>query len=397
MHTGLLADYFASQGHQVTWWTGDVEHFGRTPRNFGSVLKPVAPGYDIHYLAARGYRKSMSLARLQYDRAVARRFTQMAPALPRPDVILAAMPSVDLARASVQFGRKHKIPVIVHIRDLHPDIFFDLLPRMFRPALYLATRPMAYRVRELCRGASAIWGNGQHFVAWGCKAAGRTPTHRDRTFPIVYRPPNVPAAELRATLAGWQARGLFQQDKLNLVFLGSLSKSFNFTPVFEAAQLLAKENSPYRFYFFGRGVQEVRIAEHCAACPNSHSMGWAGPTALQAAMSCAHLGLAPYIPSLNYIGNMPNKPAEYLSMGLGIGLGLKSGELADLLTGTGAGFCYETGEELAGHLRGLAADRAKLTRMRDAARDLFARNFHFETQAHKMLTALQEHVAPKVG
>lgn len=388
MRTGLMAEYFSSQGHDVTWWTGDYDHYGRQQRNFGNVTKQVTPSYAVRYLAAQGYKRSLSLARLTYDKTVAQQFLDQAPHATLPDVIIASLPSVDLALASVRFGIAHNIPVIVDIRDLHPDVFIDQAPKLAKPALYLTTRPMYRKVKEICAGATALWGNTDAFVAWGCKAAGRARQPADQTFPIAYKASDIAIDDLRAVDAKWVRAGLLQQDKINAVFFGTFSKSFNFKPVFEAARLLDGENTPHRFYFFGGGALNDDVVAHCASCANSHFMGWADANHLQAAMRASSIGLAPYIPVANYTQNMPNKPTEYMGGGLGVALGLKHSVLTDFLTKNHAGFSYETGTELAAQLRFYAQDPTALATLQVNAKRAFEYNFNYQSLSERMLDAI---------
>lgn len=388
MRTGLMAEYFSQKGHDVTWWTGDYDHYGRLQRNLSNANIPINAKYSIRYLWARGYKRSTSLARLNYDKAVAQQFLEQAQTTVLPDVIVASMPSIDLALASVRFGKAHNIPVVVDIRDLHPDVFLDLASKFVKPALYLATRPMAKKVKEICTGASSLWGNTDAFVAWGCKAGGRSRSASDQTFPIAYKELQVDLATIRDVEASWLSEGHLQKGMINVVFFGTFSKSFNFKPVFEAANSLALEHTQHRFYFFGGGALQDEVEAHCTASSNSHFMGWGSAGDLQAAMKVSAIGLAPYIPIKNYIENMPNKPTEYLGGGLGVALGLKQSVLANFLTEHQAGFSYETGSELATQLRVYAQDPGALAVLKQNAAHAFQTHFDFEVLSKRMLKTL---------
>lgn len=390
MRTGLMADYFANNGWAVKWWTSDFDHFGGRVRGYGTREVSVRDGYAMHYLANQGYAKTRSLKRIRSDANVARDFAKAARAETRmPDVIIASMPSIDLALESVRFGAETGIPVIVDIRDLHPDLFVDMAPAYLRPAVRVATSGMRVRVSRALRGASAIWGNTDGFVEWGCAVAQRTRHTHDSTFPIAYEPVELTDIERTDANSKWDDMTIFRPEEFNIVFFGALSKSFDFAPVFDAAKRLAAAGSRHRFYFFGRGVLEPRVSRHCSETSNSRYLGWAVAQDLQTAMSRSHVGLAPYLSIPNYIRNLPNKPTEYLSGGLGVATALQQGSLVDILQASGAGFSYTSGRDLADKLVRLADDQLALSNMRASAVNTFATRFDRETLSRDMMGAIE--------
>ena len=389
MRTGLMAEYLSQKEERVTWWTGDFDHYCQRQRNHREKSLTVNQYYSVQYLGTEGYRKSFSLARLRYDRDVALKFTKIAESKEMPDVILASMPSVDLALESVKFGKRHGIPVIVDIRDLHPDILVQTAPPYLRAVVYAATRPMAAKVRWLCKEATAIWGNSDQFIEWGCKMAGRSRTELDLTVPIAYKPLEVSAARTQQILDTWRGEGLFELDCLHSVFFGSLSQSFNFEPIFAAAKACKNLKTRHRFHFFGSGAQEDNITKQCDSLVNCHYHGPVGADQLQAAMSVSKIGLAPYVPSENFTQNMPNKPTEYLGGGLVVALGFADGVLPAFLKQTGAGFCYLDGNELTKELLRLEKDIYGLSEMQQAAQEAFDKHLGFDFISRNIHAGLQ--------
>lgn len=384
MRTGLMAEYLSSQGEDVLWWTGDYDHYGLRQRRHGNSEIPVSYNFRIRYLPAKGYKKTKSIARMRYDREVAAGFVALSGTHELPDVILASMPSVDLALASVRFGKAQGIPVIVDIRDLHPDIFVEAAPAPLRPLMRVATWPMKTKVAEICRDATAIWGNSDAFVEWGCRLGGRARGEHDFTLPIAYKPLAVERNYTSKVHGDWHAAGLFLPDDLNIVFFGTLSKAFDFAPVFAAAQSLSQSGTRHRFHIFGAGQQQAYVSARCASLPNCNFHGPVGATKLQAAMELSDIGIAPYVFSENFLSNMPNKTTEYLGGGLAVALAFKTGVLADFLTATGSGFCYDTAAELVGALTELEKDPEKMAKARDAAKAAFKQHLDYESLSQKM-------------
>ena len=393
MRTGLLGEYLSNEGYEVLWWTGDFDHYGQHQRGHNNSKLYVNERYSIRYINAKGYSKTKSFARLRYDFSVAQGFKKLSSVEASPHVIIASMPSVDLAAASVSFGKKNNIPVIVDVRDLHPDIFIESTKTLYRPMLYALTRPMAWKVSKLLHDATAIWGNSDFFVDWACKLGKRKRTDKDATFPIAYKPLNVGAFKTEEIVTNWQKKGLFLKDSLNILFIGSLSKSFDFTPIFEAARQLHSKGSKCEFYFFGSGELTSYIETHSSLIPNCHYLGLAGASHLQAAMSRSQIGLAPYINSKNFTQNMPNKAAEYLGGGLYIATSLQDGLLSNFLKNTNSGFSYSTSEDLCERLYYIENNSELANRARQAVTETFERYLSYSTISDGMRQSIENIVS----
>ncbi|OAN76252.1 hypothetical protein A8B78_01835 [Jannaschia sp. EhC01] len=393
MRTGLMAEYLSDHGEDVLWWTGDYDHYGQRQRGHGNAQIPVSDKFAIRYLDAPGYTKTKSLARVQYDRKVASGFEASCRETEPPDIIIASMPSVDLALASVRFGKACGVPVVVDIRDLHPEVFVEAAPTAIKPWARLATWPMKRKVAELCRDATAIWGNSDAFVDWGCRMGGRPRGEQDLTLPIAYKPLSVESEEMANIKETWAKQGLFLPQHLHGVFFGTLSKAFDFGPLFQAAKHLNEQGTRHRFHIFGAGQQQPDISHWCAALDNCTFHGPVGAAKLQMAMELSHVGFAPYVFSENFASNMPNKTTEYLGGGLPVALAFKTGVLADFLNATGSGFCYETSGELIDALVALDREPGKLDAIRDAAKRSFEVNLGYESLSRRMHDKLVATVA----
>ena len=134
----LLADALVERGHRVTWWTATFDHVGkRFRRNFSSTVL-LRPGLRVRMLHGPGYRSSTGLRRLRHQRAIARAFADEAATTPPPDLLIAGMPTLELAEQAVRFGRLRGLPVLIDVRDAWPDQYLTLAPSGLRPLLRLA-------------------------------------------------------------------------------------------------------------------------------------------------------------------------------------------------------------------------------------------------------------------
>jgi len=393
LRTGIAAKALVRAGHEVTWWTATFDHFNRRQRYDGDRLVPVERGYDIQYLFGPAYRRNISFQRLRNHRAVARRFGELAErADQKPDIVVASVPTTELAASAVRFGQRNRIPVILDIRDLWPDVFFDVLPRVLKPAIDLVVAPMRRDLRRASRDATAIIGLTDGFVEWGLRQSDRARSRRDRVFFMGYPGKKRPSTDLEAAAEFWDGLGVRRDpNTLTLAFVGTLGFMFDFDPILEAARILRAAGVPVRFVLCGDGARRAKIEADAAGLSNVVLPGWITEDRIQCLFDRAEIGLTPYISAENFILNLPNKPAEYMASGLAIAHSLDRGELFNLLSDRGCGFSYNgDGRTLAKQLTQLVEEPARLAELGKQASATFSALLEGESVYGDMVAYLED-------
>lgn len=312
--SALTAGLLAERGHDVTWWVSTWDHFRKKLVQKGGASLQLGPRYRMLFLHGRSYQRNISWQRIANHVQIARHFRQLAPDQPRPDLILCSLPTLELPREAVRYGKSRGVPVVLDIRDLWPDFSEDLLPRWLRPCARPFLAPLRRDLVEACRGAAAIIGNSPMFVDWGVKHAGRAITPDDRFFPHAYSPSVVADAQLAQAAAYWEELGVRADDGLlNVCFLGTINRTaFDFDTVLAAAEPLADKA---RFIICGAGNDRNRLQGLVPRSNHIFFPGWVDEPRLQALLTRSHLGLAPYRDRRNFLENLPNKFIEYLWAG----------------------------------------------------------------------------------
>ena len=123
---------------------------------------------------------------------------------------------------------------------------------------------------------------------------------------------------------------------------------------------------------------------------NCDFVGWIDTPQIQSALKLADVGLAPYIDSLNFSNNIPNKPAEYMSGGLAVLSSLDHGPLAEILSSSGVGEVYNGAFELEEILNNLICNPDKLKKLQSAAKILFLERFNAEVVYEKLVDYLED-------
>lgn len=259
---GILSRMLAERGHEVLWWTATVDHSLKRQRFPRSTALTVGHGLRLWCLHGRLYRRNVSLARLANHWRVAREFDRLAPGEVAPDVILAAMPTIELARRAVAYGRRRGIPTVVDVRDLWPDIWAEAVPAPLRGLARYALWPYQRALRTALRGADSVIGFTDGAVDWALGKAGRGRGAADRAFPFGYDAAPPPAAELAAAERFWDGLGVGRGgDGFVACFVGSMTRRLPLERLVDAAALVPPAARPrVRFVLCGEGDARADLA-----------------------------------------------------------------------------------------------------------------------------------------
>lgn len=377
LRTGLIARELAARDVDVTWWSSTWDHSRKMHLAERSWTAPVSPNYRVELLHGIAYSANISLPRIVNHLQIARAFRVQARQRARPDIILAALPTLELAREAARYGSEMGVPVVVDLRDMWPDIILDTAPRGMRTLARALLQPMFADAAYACRTSTAITGITEDFVDWGLRYAKRERRPADRAFPLAYAPPQHSDDAIAAGTRYWHARSVGRESgEFIACFFGSIGPQFRHDVLLDAARRLTASGRRITFVLCGNGDQLDSLRERARNQENVILPGWVGQQEIAALMRMASVGLAPYRDTYSFRMSIPNKVSEYFSAGLPIVSGL-SGRVQELLSTEQVGLSYRD-DDAAGLAQQLARvyDEPALRRsMSERAAQLFARRF----------------------
>ena len=371
MRTALLADKLLKRGHRVLWWANAFEHQRKVmvsdrDRNFD-----IFERYTIRVLRGCGYQKNVSLARYIDHLIVAFKFWGQSKKYPKPDVIIVSMPDHLLAYEAARYARKNKIPFIVDIRDLWPDIFLDRFRNIGMYGVVKIALAIDFaKLSFLLKNADALTAMSKGILQWGLDKIGRSQGPFDKVFYIGYKSNNSKnlansngSLDVPDWLSGRKNQKLF-------VFIGTFGVSYELELILDAAKHFEKSGrSDVCFVLAGTGEKSDIIRKKAAGLRTVVLPGWIGKKEINALLKIGYVGL---VPCRSVKDAMPNKPFEYLSAGLPLVSSLE-GEMAELIDQHGFGFNYLPGdlEGLCRCIGRLASDPALYGEMSNNASEFF--------------------------
>lgn len=388
--TGLLAERLLQRGHDVVWWSSSFDHFQRRQRSNVNSSIGVSERLTVWHLDGVAYRRNVSVARIRNHRQVAANFSRFAPAQPRPDVVVSSLPTLELCCAAVDYGASERVPVAIDIRDLWPDVVFDVVPSPLRGMARAGLHWMTRELQHATRGATAILGVTDEFVQWGLTAACRTATPLDRSFVMAYSGRTPDAGDLARAEEWWHGQGIADPGRFIICFFGTIGWMFDFDTVLRAAARLADIAPHVLFVICGSGERLDGVRARAARLPNVLLPGRVGPAEIAALMRRSSAGLAPYRPLRNFQDNLPNKPIEYLSAGLPI-VASRLNVLSRVIDEHECGLSYDHGDDegLADAVRHLASHDVRRREMAVRAEHLYAREYVAEREYGRMADHLE--------
>jgi glycosyltransferase involved in cell wall biosynthesis len=372
----LLARALAAQGHDVLRWAPTFCHVTKRHRIPHDARVWINDRYAIQLVHSPGYRRNVSLSRLHAYRVLGRRFRQLAVEQVLPDMIVAAIPSLEWAEAAVDFGRTHDVPVVIDVRDLWPDVLLTALPQSLRSLGRPLLAPYERMARRACAGATALVGVSRSYLDWALRHAGRSGRAQDLVVPLAYEPEQISDDGLQAEVACLRELGVDPSRPVCL-FAGLFERSYDLETVIEAARQLEATGSTAQFVLCGDGSKTVALKRQAAGLHNVLFLGWVDVPRLQAVASVSAVGLCAY--AGDALQSLPNKPFEYMAAGLPIISSLR-GELPALVDRHQIGMNYRAGDaaSLANGLENLLSNRMKLRAMGAKSHQLWSQQFRSE-------------------
>ena len=381
LRAGLLCRHLEAAGWEVDFWTASFDHTRKSHRYPDREVRtvPVAPRFRIHLLPSRGYRRNVSVERILDHRDAARAFAEAAPLHPRPDVIVASMPTIDLAHAASRFAQERRIPSIVDLRDLWPEIFYLGRPAPLRWLVQALSAPWSRLLDETLRRADAVVGITDAFVEWGLVRAGRQRRPGvDVGLPLGYPAPGPETAEEERERSRLVDAGVLRPDLFQVAFLGTLSTRTDMDTLCLGARMAARNGTPVHLVVAGTGEESARLVKTYGS-DRIRFLGWVGQATLRAVLATSKAGIVPYRNTLDFRMSIPNKAIEYLSAGLPVMTSLE-GTLRDLVEGNRVGLTYREGDpaSLASALGTIAGNETARCAMSREARRVFQERFSLD-------------------
>lgn len=391
--TGLLASFLSNRKHQVVWWTSNFNHAKKEKReSSGQKTVTINENLSINLLEGIEYRSNVSLKRIINHINTAFDFKNKSREYEKPDIIICSYPTVELSYQATKFALKHSIPIIIDVRDLWPESIVNLFPTFAKPFIKAALWWSFYQSNYIFRHATSIVAVSPKYLNYGLIKAGRGGKINnskivDGVFPIGYQKnmvSNYTMAESQHILNDLA----INSSKFVCWFVGYFGKTYDLTPIIEAAKILQQKGiDNIQFVFSGTGDRYSYWVEKSKEYGNILFTGWVDKRQLEVIGSTAKVGLQAYADKAPQ--GLANKLFEYLSFGLPVLSSLR-GENEELIADYEVGFTYDITkpQSFLEKLMILYEDSTLWERMSNRAKQVFVEHFDNDRINH----SIEEHM-----
>lgn len=387
--TAMLAKLLSVKNN-VTRWTSTFDHQQKEYLYKENIKVKVSDNLSRFFLHSKiPYYKNVSFSRIKNHIEVAKSFEKKIKNESKPDLIYCSFPTIELAYLSVNFGKENDIPVIVDVRDLWPDIFLDLLPNFLKPLGKFILRDFHVKTKYIFKNAYGITAVSRKYLEFGLKYAEREITEKDGIFPLGYDD----SIEIKLSVDELEELSLLKidTDKINVWFVGSFGKTYDLSPVIEAAICMYENHPNVNFIFSGDGEKMNTWKKESRGLNNIIFTGWVGRKEMQYLSSNSSIGLMAYAKGAPQ--GLPNKVFEYMASGLPILSSLET-ETKDLLENEQIGLTYKAGssESFIKELKKLILNTKDLEDMGIHSRKVFENNFKSEIIYNDLMNHLENQI-----
>ena len=395
MRCGILSELLAQRGNKVVWWTSDFLH--QTKKRLSATGKvKVKENLDLVLLHSRFvYKNTISVQRVLYSRSIGRRFFELAKTEGKPDVIYCSFPLVDLAYEATVYAVKNKIPIVIDVRDLWPDIIYDKFPRLFRCIGKALLYSMEKRTQYVFNNATRLTATVPFDLNWAQKKVGRKPINEDRVFYMGYEVPSIDETEKKKIEESIEEHNISSTDFIVCYFGNITNTIIDFETIIEAAKKLATQKY-IKFVFCGTGVSFDSFLSKSKGLDNIILPGYVSPAYISVLMEKSSLGILPYYDRWDFTDAVPNKAIEYLAGGLPV-LSQLSGHYGHIIENNKCGIVYKNASELERIILTYYHDKTKLSEESSNAYNLFLREFELRKVYGDYCEYIEELVKYTVG
>ena len=398
--TGILAKYIAENtANEVVWWTSTFSHFTKEHLYDSDTEIQVLPGFKMIAIKGKGYKRNISIDRIIDHAQIAKKFTELIKDQDKPDIIIAAFPTMSLCKASLEYGQENNIPVIIDYRDMWPEVYVDVIPGKLQFIGNFFLQPLFKDVASLFSRAYGMIGITQDFLRLALNKVPRNQKSADGVFPLGYLLNQYAPEDMQKAELYWDSVLNLYSNRLRICFFGAIGYQSNWNTISEAAARIQELGLNVELVICGSGDKLDDLK--AAASGNDHIVfpGFVSAAQVRSLMEHADIGLCAYYPKESYMNSVPGKAIEYMSAGLPILSTLEGGTLGHLLDEHQIGFHYlhDSVESFLDAVNRILASRDDLKKTEARIKKVYNENFDagyvYKNYAAHLDKIVKEHLA----
>ena len=387
MRATNLSNKLIEKGHKVILWSSAFSHQGKEHRVENYKKFKVNENLEIRLIPSCGYKKNISIKRLIDHAQLAYNLRKLLKREEcQPDVAFLGFPPIEVNFVMSNWLNQRRVPFIVDVKDLWPDVFIENLFGWKRRVAKSILFPYFFATRNIYNQATGITSITDKFLEHIEMFSNRESNRLNRVFPLVS---DLTLSNNNLNLVGawWDGIGVYNDDTFRVVYVGNLSSNVDLTEIKKSAQLFKKRNIKIQFVICGKGDYLQVFKDMMRDMDNVIFPGWIDKEKATVLADRSNAWLIPYVNKENFKLSLPNKTFDALYFGIPLFSSLE-GEVKKLITENEIGMFYDQVKTLDMCILDLLHDSKLWMKMSSNARDLYDRKFEF----NKVYDGLVEHL-----
>jgi len=239
-----LAQKFTEQGYAVTLVTSNFEHFTKQFRSKDT--EGYQEGYNIIFMSEPGYSSNVSIKRFKSHSVFCQNLQKyLLSNTVKFDLIYSAYPLICSNIILGEYAKKNTIPFVIDIQDIWPESIAPALGKtffLFKPLIKL----ISYRADKAYKSANALVAVSQTYLDRGL--LNSTPRYSSVAYigADVTKIQDIPPIHKN-------------ENEFWIVYVGTLSHSYDLMTVIESAKLLQDKYENIKFFIIGKGKDENKL------------------------------------------------------------------------------------------------------------------------------------------
>ena len=375
-----LTEALVASGHNVILWSSAFYHQEKIHRCNSYKKIQVPDSVEIRLIPSSGYKKNVGFARLFDHMILAKNLKKLLlQEKTRPDVAFIGYPPIESASIMIHWLAKRNIPCLLDVKDQWPSFIIDALPKWGKGIGRVLLSPYFYLARRAMKEATGLTAMADDFLMWALNFSNRKRTDKDIVVPLTTANFEVGANEMESSKQWWAERGVIDNKKIKIMFVGSHYPSLDFSPIFEAAALFTEQGVECDFIICGHGELTESLIIKAKNYENILFPGWVDRPKVEELAKMSMASIAPFRNIDCYMKSLPNKVIDSLSLGLPILSPLK-GEVRRLINVEKVGLEYKegSGESLYSRIIKLSHNESLCQKISENATDLYNQRFSYE-------------------
>lgn len=380
-----LTQALIEQGHHVTLWSSDFDHFSKQHRFGSEKTIEFSDRLTIRLIKSRGYKSHIGLSRLWDHAQLGWNLKKMLKGQAAPDIAFIGYPPIEPAFILATWLKRRKIKYMVDVKDAWPSILLRGIPRQLKLLGILVLAPYFLAMRKIFRNAASISSITKPYLDWCNRSARRHATEFDRVTPLTSQVLRHSTSELEIAALQLEKLGLRGDNSFKVTFIGTLNTAFDFAPIILMAQTLK-----FTLVIAGDGPLCNELKEKCKGDENIIFTGWINSATASALMQISSIMLAPLRDLPDFKISIPNKFFDAMQNSKPI-LTSISGYAGEFIVAEDIGIEYSSQkvDELREILIDLMQNPAPLKRMGENAKRVYSSQFEFKKIYEKLVEDLE--------